>query len=350
MALTNDDRENIYSIKSEFDNNVIAEALSEQAVNYYLAAAENKKDETYWEIKSAAGYVRHVFHANAFTNDGSLDHWFELPSLGIPELARRQGELHVKWDAEATSISDEEYAAIEVELDRVSDLENEGFYGRTVAYTPEMKDWIYIRFGKMPKAGKSVFGLMREDNEDGVDPWRQELGNMTHEAGVCVFKAYRHPDVPDAFILIEPHFELARYNVSNAQEHLLAIIPEAESISDIPVLRIRGDLTTIYGRDRTLRADLGSDGEYLINSQKPFDIEEIDIARIWASSSVSVSDLLHRYRRVDCNGPLPWHHVGKRGPPDPKWLASEQLCFWKPVRTIAVPLSDNAPRRCTLVC
>jgi hypothetical protein len=145
MALTNDDRENIYSIKSEFDNNVIAEALSEQAVNYYLAAAENKKDETYWEIKSAAGYVRHVFHANAFTNDGSLDHWFELPSLGIPELARRQGELHVKWDAEATSISDEEYAAIEVELDRVSDLENEGFYGRTVAYTPEMKDWIYIR-------------------------------------------------------------------------------------------------------------------------------------------------------------------------------------------------------------
>jgi len=140
MDLTVDDRDNIYSIRSEFGNNVVAKALSDQAVNYYLAADESKKDETYFEIRDAAGYVRHVFHTNAFTNDGSFDHWFELPTFGIPELARRQRELRVKWHAEAAAISDEEHDAIEAERDRVSDLEDEGFYGRTVAYTPEMKD------------------------------------------------------------------------------------------------------------------------------------------------------------------------------------------------------------------
>lgn len=302
MALTDEDRDNIYSIKSEFDNNVVAQSLSEQAVNYYLAAPESKKNETYFQIRDAAGHVRHVFHTNAFTNDGSFDHWFELPILGIPELARRQRELRVKWHAEAAAISDDEHDAIEAERERVSDLEDEGFYGRTVAYTPEMKDWIYIRFGKMPKTGRSVFGLMGEDNEDGVDPWRQELGNMTHEAGVCVFKAYRHPDVPDAFVLIQPHFELARYNVSNALEHLLAIIPDAESLQDIPVLKIHGDLITIKGGDKTLRADLGSDGEYLLDTGKPHEVEEIDISRVWSDESVSVSELLQRYRRFDSDG------------------------------------------------
>ncbi|WP_315922494.1 hypothetical protein [Mesorhizobium sp. SP-1A] len=304
MALTDDDRDNIYSIRSEFGYNVVAEALSDQAVNYYLAAAESKKDETYFEIRSAAGYVRHVFQTNAFTNDGSLDHWFELPTLGIQELARRQRELRTKWESEVTAISDEEHEAIEAERERVSDLEDEGFYGRTVAYTPEMKNWIYIRFGKMPKTGRSAFGLMGEDNEDGVDPWRQELGNMTHEAGVCVFKAYRHPDVPDAFVLIQPHFELARYNVSNAEEHLLAIIPDAESLQDIPVIKIHGDLVTTKGRDGTLRADLGSDGEYLLDTGKPHEVEEIDISRVWATERVSVTELLQRYRRFDDDGGL----------------------------------------------
>jgi len=156
----------------------------------------------------------------------------------------------------------------------------------------------------MPKTGRSVFGLMGEDNEDGVDPWRLELGNMTHEAGVCVFKAHRHPDVPDAFVLIQPHFELARYNVSNAVEHLLAIIPDAESLQDIPVLKIHGDLVTIKGGDKTLRADLGSDGEYLLDTGKHHDVEKIDISRVWASERVSVTELLQRYRRFDDNGGL----------------------------------------------
>lgn len=302
MALTDEERDIIFSIRSEFGHNVVAQTLSEQAVNYYLAAEESKKYETYYEVRDAAGYVRHVFHTNAFTNDGSFNGWFELPTLGIPELACRQRELRVKWDAEVAAISDEEHDALEAERDRISDLEDEGFYGRTVAYTSEMKDWIYIRFGKMPKAGKSVFGLMGEDNEDGVDPWRQELGNMTHEAGVCVFKAYRHPDVPDAFVLIQPHFELARYNVSNAQEHLLAIIPGAESLQDIPVLRIHGDLVTTNGRDKTLRADLGSDGEYLLDMGKPHEVEEIDISRVWADERVSVSELLQRYRNFTDDG------------------------------------------------
>lgn len=131
-----------------------------------------------------------------------------------------------------------------------------------------------------------------EDLEDGQDAWKVELGNMTHEAGVCVFREYRHPDHPGHLVLLEPFFEHARYGVLGQEAHLLSIMPEADDVEDIPALQVDGTLKTIKGFDGSIRCELGSDGEYLVDVAAPMKVKPIDVSTVWVTEKASVVDVV----------------------------------------------------------
>lgn len=290
-------KEEEWDILGRFPNNDVGAVLRQRALRMWRSAA----DTDLWDIKlllnDVATYANSVYRQNAFSHSGSLDHWFELPCLEFEVMAAEFRKQRAGSSHELTDEEQERLWAEEEEQERQDKMEEDGFFGRTLPLDPESGDWIYIRFGNMPSQKKSVFGLIREDTEDGPDPWRQELGNMTHEAGICVFKAYRHPDIKDAYVLEPPCFELARYGVSSPEEHLNAIIPIADSIEDIPVLKINGDLVSVKARDGSARADLGSDGEYLVDGHMPMHSERLTIDQVWISEKYSVTSLLQDWRR-----------------------------------------------------
>lgn len=280
---------------SRFPRNSVGRALARQALEAWdLADGEDAKYEVERLASDVAGHADLVFRQNAYYRDGDMSAWFCLPEAGLQEIARRQRELRQAWLA--ANDDEEALAAAEAEAERIDRLEDEGAYGRTLPLVPETDRWIYVRFGGMPAAGKSAFGLAREDNEDGPDPWRAELGNMTHEAGVSVFRAYRHPDRADAYVLMEPAFCLARYGVCDQESHLLAVVPDPDNGGEIAVLRLDGSLSWSKAFDGTRRAELGSDGEYLVDTGKPFTVHSLSLEDVWVSEQEPMPDFLARRR------------------------------------------------------
>lgn len=286
-----------HELVSRFPRNAVGTALAAEALALWRASSDDGERAAAERLAAgAAGYAEYVYRQNAFTRLGDMAEWFGLPTMSVHALSARRDTLMAAWAAAARNDDDEQLARDEREQERVDDLENGGFYGRTLAYAPECDEWLFIRFGPMPSSGRSVFGLAREDNEDGPDPWRTELGGITHEAGVCVFRAYRHPDVPDAYVLISPDFSMARYGVQGADSHMLSVIPLAAP-EEIAAFRIDGCLATVRARDGTLRADLGSDGEYMIDAGKPFSSLELPLSRIWISEKTRADAFLTERRR-----------------------------------------------------
>lgn len=284
-------------ILASFPRNEVGRALAEQALAAWRAATDDDGRGQAENAASMAGnYAAHVFRTNAWFRDGDMEEWRTLPKLGIEEIFLRWKALRQAWEDRLASVSDEEQWAADDEAARIDRLEAEGAYGRTLPYDPESERWIYIRFGGMPAVGKSVFGLAREDTEDGPDPWRQELGDMTHEAGVSVFRAYMHPDVEGAYVLVAPAFELARYGVPGQEAHLLSVFPRGKPGDTGTAIRVDGSLATCRAPDRTLRLELGSDGEYLIDPKKPCTVHPVDVASIWVSEKESLPDFLSRTR------------------------------------------------------
>jgi hypothetical protein len=98
---------------------------------------------------------------------------------------------------------------------------------------------------------------------------------------------------------MDPHYDLARYDVGGQTRHLLGIIPQADSLDEIKAVIINGHLKTIKARDGSLRCELGSDGEYLIDGFKPVVSTLVLLENIWVSNNVSVADFLREYRQFE---------------------------------------------------
>lgn len=270
----------------DFSDDTVGRALREEALVLLHAARDDNREAVIQMAREAAGYARIVFMRCAFVRDATMDEWFSLPILGVEAVAAKMETERASW-RDAVEDADED-----IEAERRQDREESGFYGRSLPYEPKDDRWIFIRFGSMPSEGRSRFGLAREDNEDGVDDWRRELGGMTHEAGVSVFKAYRHPSFRDHYVLIEPHFTMARYGVSEPLEHLFAVMGDRDEPKS--AVKVDGLLKTIRALDGTTRIELGSDGEYLIDAFRPYTTQNIGLDQLWMGDRTRIIDLLHR--------------------------------------------------------
>lgn len=293
-----EDKQQEWEIRSLFPENDVGRSLRQSAIDLWRATPLSERWDAVSIIQDAAAYVRSTFASNAYSHSGSLDEWFQLPTKSLTEMASHNRVLREQSYVELTDEEQELEWAAEAEQDRLDQMEQDGFFGRTLPYYPESDDWIYIRFGSMPE-GASICGLTLDENEDGPNPWRVELGNLSHEAGICVFRGYRHPDHDGAYILEQPCFELARYGVGSQEDHLNAIIPRVEDGEVIPVLKIKGSLATTKAMNGMLRADLGSDGEYLLATNKPMSAEALSLDQVWVSESYSVKTLLWDRRGYD---------------------------------------------------
>lgn len=274
-----------------FDGSDVGRALADEALSLFRNVADEDGRHRVTEVAQDAGaFARLVFSGSAYDRRASMDEWFSLPEIGVVELASRMRALRRAWLSSDDLTAEEERAA-----ELADEREDSGYYGRTLPYDAGSDQWIYIRFGGMPSEGLSRFGLAREDNEDGMDEWRRELGGMTHESGVSVFRAYRHPSVPDAYVLLEPTFELARYGVGSQIDHLLAVMGDPDK--ETKAIKLDGRLKTIKARDGSTRVELGSDGEYLVDARQPYAVAEIGVDRLWTSERASVVQLLERAGR-----------------------------------------------------
>lgn len=279
-------------------------SIVETAVTLFRQARhEAERDALDKMTAHAATYINHVLYQTVFSRRGDMETWFRLADMPLEDLAAAGHALRQEWHDRQAGMTDEqlereqeeEYAR-ETELEQQERLEDTGFYGRTLPYLPACEDWIYIRFGRMPKDGRSIFGLAGEDTEDGPDAWRTESGNRTHESGVCVLRAVRHTAIPDAYIVLQPEFSLALYGVGDFESYLLAIIPQYEEGEHRTVLRIDGSPCTVRARDNTLRLELGSDGEYMIDTGKSHTILPLTMDQVWVSEKQSAADFLNQRR------------------------------------------------------
>jgi hypothetical protein len=287
-----------HDIRVMFPNEGIGRLIGERTATAYLQADTAERVRIQDAADAAALYANHILRRNAFTRDGDMSAWFAMEHMQIDEIAEYGRTLRndrAAIDAASAPETDETREAEwrrEAEVERIDALEDAGWYGRTLAYEPECDDWILIRFGDLPSEGVSRFGLAGEDDEDGPDQWRIETGNKTHEAGICVLRAMRHPSVPDAYIVLEPSFALALYGVTGFETYLDAIVPRLDDGSEIPVFRVDGSLKTCKGRDGTLRLDLGSDGEVMVDPAKPFEAIPVDFDLVWSGTDTSMRQLL----------------------------------------------------------
>lgn len=243
------------------------------------------------QVRHAAAVLSHMMsqmHLRTFDAGA----WHRLDAISPYEMAEIGARLIAQWQEQ--EIDEDAEEALDAERNRIDDLERDGYYGRTHCYDTECENWIFIRFGQLPKDGRSIFGLAGEDNEDGPDEWRMIAGNRTHESGVCVLRARHHPTVAGAYTVDEPDFHLALYGVSD--DYFNSIIPRFED-GEIPTcLRVDGAPLTVAARDGTRRLELGSDGEYLVDTSQPYTVEQLDLSQIWLSKWESALDFLARRR------------------------------------------------------
>lgn len=262
----------------------VREAVRDRIVDLWRSTPAGVREAILPRLYQVSAYIENIFRSNAFTRQGDLSEWFALEQIDTWELIERSDAWHALNHQATTASMDEEDWDREDREDRL--------FGRTVVFEPASAEWIFVRFGGMPVSGVSRCGLIGEDLEDRRDEWKAELGNMTHEAGVCVFRAYRHPDHPEHLVLLEPFFEHARYGVPGQEAHLLSIMPEADDCEDIPAFQVDGSLKTIKGFDGSLRCELGSDGEYLVDVAAPVAVRPLDVSTLWVTEKASVIDVV----------------------------------------------------------
>jgi hypothetical protein len=275
----------------------VNESIRERIRSQWRQTPPEQRWDHLQDLRLIASYAEGIFRSEAYRASGDMRKWFDLenkPLDDILALAKAAREA-----AQSSQVDDEAYEAETERQHRMWDLEEQGYFGRTVEFDPNSGDWIFVRFGELPKDKRSVFGLGLSDAEDTQGGWKQESGNMTHEAGICVFRAHAHPGLPGAYVLMDPHYDLARYDVGGQTRHLLGIIPQADSLDEIKAVIINGHLKTSKARDGSLRCELGSDGEYLIDGFKPVVSTLVPLENIWVSNNVSVADFLREYRQFE---------------------------------------------------
>lgn len=288
-----DDRRFALELREAFPRGEVGRALADVALAAWRSGDRDLpafRDR----LRDAGCYATRELADNAATRSGDLTTWFALPDLPFDELARRGRALRAVWAA-AADPEEEERLEIErwkadAEAERIARIEDAGGFGRTHHYDPESERHIYIRLGDVPAGGYSRFGLAGADTEDGPDPWRAATGNKVREPGMSVFRAYRHPDVPEAFVLVEPDFRKAIYDVSSPEDHLLAVMPQGR----FTILRIDGS-PVVATRRGVERIVLGTDGEYLIDPARPWTATELPASAIWISEEVRLTDFVARH-------------------------------------------------------
>ena len=236
------------------------------------------------EVKSIITYM-YKLHQYGYDRRHDLSEWFQLDKLNYQQLLQRTKQS-IK-PIEYSNDDDEEEDEIEVSET-----------SRFVPYLEDMENWHYIRFGRIPTQGGSHFGLAGDDNEDGPDEWRKETGGMTREAGVSVFRAARSHNDPQGWEIFMPDFDRARYQVSDEISYMKSILPAASIAKwrknpDTPLaLLLHGSPVTIkMQRSKTPFIELGSDGEYLIDTKKPLRVTNVGIDHIYISRDQKLLDL-----------------------------------------------------------
>jgi len=308
MTGTTDDIERLTEeadLRSSFPRGGSGLFLADAAVaEYRVAGTDAEREAARDRARLAATYAGHAWRLGAYDRHASLDDWHAIPARGYGDAVSRGEAVRASWaatdpapgpdDDEAWAAYDAAEAAREAEAERVDRLEDEGAYGRTLAHTPDADTWIFVRFGHLPAGGRSAFGLAGEDTEDGPDPWRAEMGNMTHEAGMSVFRAYRHPDIEGDYVLIEPCFDHALYGVPGWESYLLSVIPRYRHGEERSAALVSGKPLASMARDRTMRLELGSDGEFLVDPRSPVSAEPLSLDKVHASPGMTVARLLER--------------------------------------------------------
>jgi hypothetical protein len=263
----------------------IADAISAE-----LPWKDNKiSDEQAYQLKIKVinpiqGYLNNLL-MRVRSRHEDMSEWFSLEHLSLQDIIQKANNYRNSF---VQSTDDEE----EHEYD-----DDEGHMG-FASYDPEMDNFYFIRFGKIPKTGKSNFGLAKDDTEDYQDEWRKETCNKTHEDGVSVFQAYRHHNDPDGWIIQMPNFSLARYGISNEETYLQSILPanvlcKWQKNHSTPVVHlILGSIVKSVGKKK-IYAELGSDGEYLIDTSKPFKTSVIPLENIYISEKNKLVDWLN---------------------------------------------------------
>lgn len=288
-----DDRRFALEVREAFPMGAVGRALADVALAAWRSG-DGDLPAFRDRLRDAACYATREFADNAAVRSGDLSTWFGLPGLPFDELARRGRALRAAWAAAADPEEDErleiERWKADAEAERIARIEEVGGFGRTHLYGPDCERHIYIRLGDVPAGGYSRFGLAGADTEDGPDPWRTATGNKVREPGMSVFRAYRHPDVPDGYVLVEPDFRQAIYDVPSPEDHLLAVMPEGRPT----ILRIDGS-PVVATRRGVERIVLGTDGEYLIDPTRPWTAAELPASAIWISEEVSLTDFVARH-------------------------------------------------------
>jgi hypothetical protein len=232
------------------------------------------------EARAVSAWLSHLYESGAWTHAGSLAGWREAEGLAWGAMRDRAGA----WLAAARRAR----AAIE-EGDGERGGEREEAPDGLVHWSADMADWLWIRFGPPPEGGRSRFGLADGGAEDRRDDWFVECGGKRFENGASALRARRHPDVDGAFVLVEPWFEKARYAVRGFEDYLSTIIPDG---GDTEVFLLRAEPVTVAGRRGVVYADLGSDGEHLLDLSRPWSAVRVPFSVVWASDGATVADVL----------------------------------------------------------
>ena len=225
----------------------------------------------------------------------NLTEWFNLKNLSLDQiltLAKQYYKQQYKpYDSNEEEDNDDDFPE---EFN-----EKIGF----CVYHEQMDHFHFMRFGQIPKTGRSIFGLAGEDNEDGPDEWRTETGNKTHEAGISVLQVHRNDNDPQGWILQTPNFAHARYGIQNFDDYLLTILPMKQlyiwkkNPTHSVAFHIEGSIVTInmpINKKKSIQmAELGSDGEFLINPKKPMKITPVNPEHVYLSSNIKLLDFLN---------------------------------------------------------
>ena len=148
-----------------------------------------------------------------------------------------------------------------------------------VGYKPYK--WPMIRFGKFGKQSKVGF-----DAEV-----RREMGNVTHEAGVSCFKSMPYKT---GYLILEHAgksswtvgFDPARLLYPWARQMYPQYLRWKKTGTPMDIFLIRGHLVSFGKNNEWL--SVGADGEYLLDTTKPFQRENCHPDQLWLTHYVTL--------------------------------------------------------------
>ena len=145
-----------------------------------------------------------------------------------------------------------------------------------------------IRFGKFGKASRNFLPI----------EFRREMGNVTHEAGVSCYSGIPYKD---GYQFKLPHTDRASYNVTNSfiptEKELKGILNYIDHKTPMEIFLIHGHLKS-HGKSNDW-LDLGADGEYLLDTSKPFKQEFLLPTKVYIGDKNLIDYILSSFFKRD---------------------------------------------------